>query len=216
MRDYDYTDEYRRATRHSRDQYAMDRQQRLMVTIGVGAAVMLLLGVGIGFGVGRATAPKPKAQVVVQTVTETVPAVVATETPTATVEETGTSAAATVAPAALTAPKQLAPSNGKRIDASRVTLKWSSVADPYGGSVTYAFQIETMSSSGAYGQSQIVSGLKTTSYSARVTTARRRWRVWAVDSQGKAGPKSGWWTYKHTYVAPSQSSTSTPSNNATQ
>lgn len=201
----DYTDDYRRSTRRSQQEYRMDRQQRLMVTIGVGAAVMLLIGVGVGFALGRATAPKPAPQVVVQPPTETVAAVVPTPTPvpTATTEPT-TPAPAPTGPDTTPppTPKQLGPPNNARIDASRVDLRWSAVKDASGKPVKYAFQIQNLLSDGSWSTGQTITGLKTTFYSARVLQVTRRWRVWAIDAAGNASPKSGWRKYKHTYVAP--------------
>lgn len=215
----DYTDDYRRSTARSQDQYKLDRQQRLMITIGVGAAVVLLIGVGGGFALGRATAPKPPAPVVAVVPTETVPAAVTSDTISAdaTVTDDLVASASVEAspPADLppATPKQLAPSNGDRINADRVTLKWSKVTDQNGGKITYAFQIQNRTSTGSYTTGQTIKGLSATSYSARVLSVTRRWRVWAVDSTGKASAKSPWHTYKHTYVAPAKPKPSTNTTN---
>jgi hypothetical protein len=42
-------------------------------------------------------------------------------------------------------------------------------------------------------------GLTTTSYSFDFVGAQPgRWRVWAVDAQGRPGPKSAWWEFRYT------------------
>lgn len=177
----------------------LDRQQRLFITMGVGAAVMLLLGAGIGFAAGRMTAPRPEPEPVPVAVT-TMPAGVEEPVPapepepepalepTESIEATATDE--TPPPT----PRQLAPANGATVDASRVYLRWSEVTDGE-GPVTYAFEIQDRSSSGSWVNRQVITGLTSTSYSARVLPARRRWRVWAVDAAGNESPRSGWRTY---------------------
>lgn len=201
-------DQYRRSRdlgRINRRPYqrpGADRERRLLVTLGVGAAVMLLVGAGIGFALGRATAPKPEpvrepASVeIVPTQTAGVeeplpedtfmeePAVDASESIEATV-----SADEEPPPT----PKQLAPSDGAVIDATRVYLRWSKVTDE--GPVTYAFEIQDRRPDGTYGNTQVIRDLKETSFSARVLPVRRRWRVWAVDEAGNESPKSAWRYY---------------------
>lgn len=177
----------------------MDRQKRLYVTMGVGAALMLLLGGGIGFALGRASAPEPTAPEPVTSVETTMPAGVEEPVTTETVEpvvteEASASAEATTSDAvAPPTPRQLAPSDGAVVDATRVFLRWSKVDDE--GPVTYAFEIQDRRSNGSWGNTQVIRDLKDTRYSARVLTVRRRWRVWAVDEAGNESEKSGWRVY---------------------
>jgi len=178
-----------------------DRQQRLMVTIGVGAAIVLLVGGGIGFAIGRATAPEVVAQPAPEHETEqALPAgVVETITPEATQTE---SAGEDVTPEETPTdeppprPKQLAPDDGAEIDTARVDLEWSEVEDDSGEPVTYAFEIQNRQSDGEYGDAQVISGLESTSYSARVLDVKRRWRVWATDDAGNKSKKTGWDYYQ--------------------
>ena len=170
---------------------------------------MLLVGVGVGFSIGRATAPRLAASPrIIQTET-TIPVTFAevTETVEASAtdwaEEATESAETTEAePARPPRPKQTAPTNYAVIDASRVYLRWSKVKDDSGEPVTYAFQIQDRLLGGAYGNTQIIKNLKNTSFSARVLTVRRRWRVWAVNAAGEASKKSPWRSYIRQYVAP--------------
>jgi len=187
----------------------------LQITMGVGAAFLLLLGAGIGFALGRATAPKPAPQTPIAITDETtLPAGVVEEVPTDTVDSTyADETSASTEPTADTKrpprPTQVAPADGAVIDASRVNLHWSRVTDE-GGPVIYSFEIQNRLSNGHYGETQVIKGLKVRSYSARVLTVRRRWRVWAVDAAGNASAKTGWHTYIHKYVPP-KSTDSTPS-----
>jgi len=178
-----------------------DRQQRLMVTISVGAVIVLLLGGGIGFAIGRATAPETVAQPTPEHETEqALPAgVVETITPEATqtdtVDEEATSEEAP-ADERPPRPRQLAPEDGAQIDTARVDLEWTEVEDDSGEPVTYAFEIQNRLSNGEYGDAQVISGLETTSYSARVLDVKRRWRVWAIDDAGNKSKKTGWDHYE--------------------
>lgn len=215
----DYTDDYRRSARNNYErQTGMDREQRLMVTLSVGAALMLIAGCGIGFALGRYTAPKPKPVVKVVTAEPTVTAGAIEEVPTETVEPVvEPTASVETTPADETAPdtpKQTNPANGATgIKSSRVTLRWTTVTDDSG--VTYAFEIQNRLASGSWGNAQVIKGLKSPSYSARVLPVTRRWRVWAVDGAGNVSPKSGWRTYKGAPLPVSKPATTTPSNNTT-
>ncbi|NTU71401.1 MAG: hypothetical protein HGB10_06245 [Coriobacteriia bacterium] len=194
-----------------------DRERRLKTTIVVSAIVLLVVGVSAGFALGRATAPKP-APVTAQpttTVVETLPAGVVEEIPTETVdatltEETTDVVEVTEDTTAPPKPKQTAPANGAVLTSSRVTLRWTKVEDDSGEPVKYAFEIQDRRSNGTYGNTQIIKGLSANSYSARVLSVRRRWRVWAVDSAGNASKRSSWRTYIHKYVPPAKSNDSTP------
>lgn len=200
-----------------------DRERRLQTTILVGGLALLLIGLGVGFGIGRATAPgsaTPSEATSTAVVEETtLPAGVVEEVPSQTVdvsaEEASASAETTTSDTeSPPRPKQLAPANGAVISASRVTLRWSKVTDDQ-SAVTYSFAIQTRMANGTYGATQVIRGLKTTSYSARVLSARRRWRVWAVDGAGNQSSKSPWRTFIHSYVAPKKSTPATSGSDET-
>ena len=177
--------------------------------MAVGAFALLLVGVGVGFSLGRATAPKapaPSKTPVAQVVTETVVPTEDTSTPDATdTVDSGVSAdtSSTDTPAADTTkprrPKQISPANGAVLTSSRVSLHWGKSTDDSGKAVTYSFQIETRGS-GSYGALQTFKKLKTRSYSVRVLSVRRRWRVWAVDAAGNKSSVSPWHTFIHKVV----------------
>lgn len=187
--------------RRSYARRGMDRQQRLTVTLAVGTLLLLVLGVGIGFAIGRATAPQPEQKP--EPAAVTTPAVtIVEETETVEIDEviedleSLETAEESVDETPPPKPKQKAPSDGAVIDATRVKLQWSKVEDDSGEPVTYSFEIQDRLSDGSYGKKQVISGLKETSYSARVLQVKRRWRVWAVDSADNASKKSGWRYYQ--------------------
>jgi hypothetical protein len=215
--EYDGTRMGRRAAAGSgggkRSGGGLGREERFIITLAAAAALMLVIGVAIGFAVGRASAPKPPAPQALATTTPeptttpvaettvsaevTVPTEPTTEATTPVVEPT-----ATAEP--LKAPNQISPDDYDKINADKVTLKWSKIT----GAVTYAFEIQTRVN-GKWTNDQVIDGISKTSYSARVLTNLRRWRVWAIDENGKAGTKSGWSRYSHTVVKSSTPSTST-------
>ena len=205
--------EYRRSV--VRRSGGLGREQRFMITLGATAALMLLIGLATGFATGRATAPKPKpARVAVVAVATQPPeatttADVSTVSADTTIPADVTTPAPAPQPAApkkpIKTPNQTAPDDYAKLSSSTVTLRWTKVSDPAGGKVTYAFDIQTWNGS-AYGPSQTIRGLTSTSYKARVLASRRRWRVWAVDSSGKASAKSSWSRYSR---AATKSSTTT-------
>jgi hypothetical protein len=196
----------------------LDRQTRFIITLAVTAALMLLVGIGIGWAIGRATAPRaPAPEPVAEVVTTETIEPTASIDPSASVDTSPTTGSAepSIPPPPPEPPKdttppgtpdQISPDTGDRIDADRVTLKWSKVEDPSG--VKYAFEIQTSLGGGKWGTSQVITDLSTASYSARVLTMRRRWRVWAVDGAGNASAKSDWSIY---YPA----ATPAPSTNTT-
>lgn len=106
-------------------------------------------------------------------------------------------------PAALGAPQMLSPANGTEFaHAPRTTrLEWSAVP----GAVSYTVELEVCQPGGADGKDcqdpqllQIrrnppLSGIEGTSYAFIFIGAQPgRWRVWAVDAQGRMGVKSPW------------------------
>jgi eukaryotic-like serine/threonine-protein kinase len=104
-----------------------------------------------------------------------------------------TSAATTNAPA-LVAPTQIAPANGESLDhfPRSTTLVWSSVD----GAVKYGVEVEYNDGSWH--------GLVDTTVANPTHTFNfigmnpGRWRVWAIDSDGNEGPKTGWFEFKYT------------------
>ncbi len=206
MNDYTRSD-LGRISRRPYKSSGLDRQQRLTITLGVTAAVILALGLGVGFAVGRATAPEPELLPVQAPVVQeetTLPAGVVEDVATETVDsdllaEEDVSQETTITDEVPPPrPKQLAPKDGAVINASRVTLDWSKVEDDSDEPVTYAFEIQDRLSGGSYGNRQVIGKLKSSSYSARVLYAKRRWRVWAVDTAGNQSDKTGWRYYQHT------------------
>lgn len=218
MDDWDDMDEQvparTRPSGRRREPSGLSRNQRYAITLAVVAAFMLILGLVLGFSIGRTVGARSMSQTKApvatqtqsvtpsQTLTEATPTQIATEPA---VTTTPTTPARTVS---LT-PKQISPSDGQHISTSHVDLTWSKVTPSDGGTVRYSFQIETLSG-GSWGDLQTLTGIHSTSYSVRVLTSLRRWRVWAV-VDGVAGPKTGWRTYRHTTVSSSKTSTSTTS-----
>ena len=220
MDDWDDMDEQgtarRRPSSRRRDTGGLSRNQRFAITLGVTAAFMLIVGLVLGFSVGRAVGARSANSIKAVAVTPTA-SVTPSGTPTQTVT-TSTPTTPAVTPSATTQPattaslkpRQLSPSDGAHLSSSRVDLVWSKVTAPRGQSVRYSFQIETLSG-GSWGGLQTITGLSSTSYSVRVLTSLRRWRVWAVIG-GVAGSKTGWRTYRHTIVSRTTSSTVTTSH----
>jgi hypothetical protein len=203
----DTTSERRQPRSHRAQGAGLSREQRFVITLAVTAVVMLVVGLLAGMAIGRATAPRTEAPAVSTEPTATAEAsesVVPTEPPPVEVEPVVPEAiVATYTPPAI---KQLSPADGVRVKTARVDLTWSKVSPP-GGTVTYAFDIETYSG-GKWTDLQTVRDLKATTYSARVLASSRRWRVWAV-VDGVAGPKSGWRTYKPAVATTAKPSTTT-------
>ncbi len=202
-----------------------DREQRLQITMAVGAAILLLLGVGIGFSLGRFTAPKATAPAPVITQTETtLPAEPTVDTSTADAsasldasitDQTSASVEPTSDTKSPPRPRQLAPANGESVNTSRVNLRWSKVKDDSGLAVTYSFEIQDRRSGGTYGNAQTIDKLKANSYSVRVLSVRRRWRVWAIDAAGNASSKSVWRSFVRTIVIPKKSTDSSSTGTTT-
>ncbi len=104
----------------------------------------------------------------------------------------------------LVAPAQLSPANGSVFsNYPRTTSpKWSAVT----GATSYTVEIDCYHCCQNnqwctdVGQTwDIVPNVATTSYTFDFVGAQPgRWRVWAVDSNGQAGPKSGWWYFSYT------------------
>jgi hypothetical protein len=227
LSDFGPRGEYGRIRRRPYQQSGWDRERRLQTTVVVGALALLLVGIGVGFSIGRATAPQAKAPApVAQTVatlpvtpTEDSATIDASDTTdssdTSATDDTSASTETTSDTQAPSRPKQTSPVNGAVLTTSRVTLRWGKSKDDSGKAVTYTFQVEDRISSSKYGNLQMIKGLKTRSYSVRVLSVRRRWRVWAVDSSGNASAKSPWHTYIKKYVAPVKKSSTTKSTDTT-
>ena len=197
------------------------REQRFLITLGVTAAVMLVIGVTTGFALGRATAPKPSPQPAPVAVTtapadttpsaDSTPLVTDVTTPPADGTQSDIASTPVTPPVTQTTkppktPRTTAPDDFAKLSSSTVTLHWTKVTDPAGGSVTYSFDIQTWKGK-TYGPSQTITGLTKNSYSkAKVLSSKRRWRVWAVGSDGKKSAKSSW---SHFSAAAAKKSTTT-------
>jgi hypothetical protein len=225
LSDFGPRGEYGRIQRRPYRQGGYDRERRLQTTVAIGAVLLLLVGVGVGYAIGRATAskPQPAPAPVVQTQTtlpvDTTTTAGASDTSDtldgSATDETSASAETTTDQTRPPRPKQLAPANGAVLNTSRVTLRWTKVTDDSGTRVTYAFEIQNRRSGGTYGSTQTIKGLKTTSFSARVLSVRRRWRVWAVDAAGNKSKLSPWHTYIHKYIAPKSNNSSSTATSGT-
>ena len=107
-------------------------------------------------------------------------------------------------PRQLAAPTQLSPPNGSVFShyPRQTTLKWSAVS----GAKSYTVEIDCYHCCqpnkwcADVGQAwKVVPNLTATSYSFQFVGAQPgRWRVWAVDSNGKESPKTGWWEFRYT------------------
>jgi hypothetical protein len=98
----------------------------------------------------------------------------------------------------LVAPRPVAPANGSLLDVfpRKTTLRWT----PLDGAASYKIEVEYQDPS---------TGKWLPHFAPKVTgpTEREldfvgaqpgRWRVWAVDNNGREGPKSDWWTFRYT------------------
>lgn len=104
----------------------------------------------------------------------------------------------------LTAPAQLSPADGSvfSIYPRSTTVTWSQVS----GAASYTVEVDCYHCCQAdqwctdVGQTwDVVPGLTQTSYTFNYVGAQPgRWRVWAIDANGQAGPKSGWWGFSYT------------------
>ena len=108
-------------------------------------------------------------------------------------------------PANLQPPVLLSPANGTVFDfyPRKTELKWQPVA----GAASYVVQVDIQSMSGS--ESPFWASEKGIGYKQETTTETvfqfefagaqsGRWRVWAVDGQGREGPKSAWYTFRYT------------------
>ena len=204
MSNFGRDDDLGRIQRRSYQSQGLSRQQRLTITLAVSGVLLLVAGIGIGFAIGRSTAPTPEPTPKPAVQPETgLPSGVVEEVPTDTVEadllaeQTASEEATVTDEEPPPRPKQKAPKDGAVIDASRVNLRWTQVEDDSGEPVTYAFEIQDRLPGGGYGKTQVISGLKSTSYSARVLYVKRRWRVWAIDAADNKSDKTGWRYYIH-------------------
>ena len=96
----------------------------------------------------------------------------------------------------LAAPVLLSPANGSVFShyPRRVNLRWSSVV----GAASYTAEIQYNSGS-TFALLKRQDGLSTTDYTFNfIGTQSGRWRIWAKDSDGKAGAKSSWRVFRFT------------------
>jgi hypothetical protein len=104
----------------------------------------------------------------------------------------------------LTAPVQVSPASGSVFNSypRTTTLRWK----PVSGAASYTVELDCYHccQSGQWctdvGQTwKVAPGVADTSYTFDFVGAQPgRWRVWAVDASGNAGPKSGWWDFSYT------------------
>jgi hypothetical protein len=103
-----------------------------------------------------------------------------------------------------TAPRQLSPADGATFSSypRTTTLRWQ----PLAGAARYSVEIDCLHccESGRWCSEvgrpwKVVPNLTTTTYTFNFVGAQPgRWRVWAMDSQGRAGAKSPWRTFTYT------------------
>jgi len=108
------------------------------------------------------------------------------------------------APQGLTAPVQVSPANGTVFNnfPRHTKLDWK----PVQGAARYGLEIDCFGccQAGKWctdvgGKYINVPSVNATEYTFDFVGAQPgRWRVWAIDAQGHAGPKSPWWEFKYT------------------
>jgi serine/threonine protein kinase len=184
----------------------------------VGGSVLAWLGVTRGFSLANGPTSTPVGtsggEVGVVTSPAATPAPSPTPTPTPSPTATPTpSPTATPTPSPTPTPTpntvpgvpaQLSPPDGSVFNnfPRTTTLTWQTVS----GAATYAVEIDCFHCCQAnkwctdVGQTwQIVPNLTATSYTFNFVGAQPgRWRVWALNAAGQAGPKSGWWGFTYT------------------
>jgi hypothetical protein len=106
----------------------------------------------------------------------------------------------------LAAPRQIAPDSGMVLEYREqraTTLVWA----PVPGAATYALEVDPFcvdekrwcTEIGATRIVYTASAIADTTHAFNHVGAQPgRWRVWAVDRAGNAGPKSGWWEFVYT------------------
>nr|WP_320013993.1 hypothetical protein [uncultured Desulfobacter sp.] len=105
---------------------------------------------------------------------------------------------------ALPAPVLQSPRSGKRFShyPRRTTLRWSTVQ----GAASYTVEIDCYGCCRAnrwctdIGRTyKKIRSIRSTAYTFNFVGAQPgRWRIWAVDRNGKPGGKSAWWTFRYT------------------
>ena len=93
-------------------------------------------------------------------------------------------------------PTQLSPANGSVFDffPRTTTLSWTAVDN----AASYSVEIQFFSGGTWTTHGTSASGLNGTSYTFDFVGAQPgRWRVWAVDANGEASPRSGWWEFEY-------------------
>ena len=104
----------------------------------------------------------------------------------------------------LQAPKQVSPVNGAKFShyPRKTTLRWQGV----GGAASYTVEVDCLHCCKSkqwctdVGKTyKVVPSLKSNSYTFNFAGAQPgRWRIWAVDKNGKPGMKSSWRTFTYT------------------
>lgn len=100
----------------------------------------------------------------------------------------------TTATPALVAPTQIAPANGESINhfPRSTTLVWSTVP----GAAKYGVEVEY--TDGTWHSLTSATPTDPTYTFNFVGMQTGRWRVWAIDADNNAGPKSGWFEFTYT------------------
>lgn len=89
------------------------------------------------------------------------------------------------------APAGLSPNSGSVQENEAVTFAWGAISNPSG--ITYSIEIERMLKDGSWPSLIAQTGLAQPSFSHNLGDTQERWRVWAVDGAGNAGPKTDWY-----------------------
>jgi hypothetical protein len=94
---------------------------------------------------------------------------------------------------------QISPPNGVKFKrfSRKTPLKWTEVKN----AAYYAVEIQGCHPAGCEKDTRPfrnLSDLNGTEYQLDIPKPGYwRWRVWAVDRQGKVGPQSGWWEFRY-------------------
>jgi thiol-disulfide isomerase/thioredoxin len=110
------------------------------------------------------------------------------------------SATASAAPGALVAPKLLSPSDGAVFEhfPRLTTLVWGEVAGAAGYMVEWDYKSSDVWTSDVRGTAAAFRTTEPVFVFQFAGAQPGRWRVWAVDANGNAGPKSGWREFRYT------------------
>lgn len=99
----------------------------------------------------------------------------------------------------IAAPHLVSPGNGSTLNDASITLQW----EPIAGVSRYQVEIAYCNHASVCTDANTTTlGIFTSSVNTLVVTQlsaylaiNARWRVWAIDAQGKAGTRSRWWNF---------------------